>query len=385
MSLLEKSFAADLSAEPAGRATLVDFGALSPMQHRAWRLLGEQGVGGAFAQPWFVGAGLRHLHDDGRPRLLVVEDPEGWLGVVPVTPQRWLGRAPMPHVAAWRHHNQFLGTPLVRAGAELRFWALALALLDQGQELAFTLSAIPGDDPVFLALKAVCAAQERPLTRLVSMERPVLRPTKCFNSGWAKAGTPKQRKRIESLARQAERDLGPLRFERRDERSSPAGWAEDFLRLEQRGWKGRTGSALADHPATAEFFREVFATGCETGAMEAVRLVAGDTVLARSTYFVDRDCAWGFKTAFDETRSRYAPGILLLREITRAAYRDGIALFDSGSAPDSEPLASLWPERRVILDCAVALGQRRRRLFATVEAARTLWARSKSVLPAPLA
>jgi hypothetical protein len=99
-----------------------------------------------------------------------------------------------------------------------------------------------------------------------------------------------------------------------------------------------------------------------------------------TTYFLDRGHGHGFKSAYDERFARYAPGMLLLVEVTRSLHGDGEVHFDSCSAPDSEPAASLWSGRRPILDVAVAIGPpSRRMLFTAAMHAQVAWQRAKDV------
>src|SRR3546814_13303723 len=76
-------------------------------------------------------AALRHGGDDQLIRLAIVERAGGeWVGVLPLVQRARFGRWPVPHWQGWLATNQFLGSPLVRPGAEDRFWALLLPFLD---------------------------------------------------------------------------------------------------------------------------------------------------------------------------------------------------------------------------------------------------------------
>src|SRR3546814_18413715 len=76
-------------------------------------------------------AALRHGGDDQLIRLAIVERAGGeWVGVLPLVQRARFGRWPVPHWQGWLATNQFLGSPLVRPGAEDRLWALLLPFRD---------------------------------------------------------------------------------------------------------------------------------------------------------------------------------------------------------------------------------------------------------------
>src|SRR3546814_16004781 len=99
-------------------------------------------------------AALRHGGDDQLIRLAIVERAGGeWVGVLPLVQRARLGRWPVPHWQGWLATNQFLGSPLVRPGAEDRFWALLLPFLDvhAGREIGLQCRQLAWDDPTCAA------------------------------------------------------------------------------------------------------------------------------------------------------------------------------------------------------------------------------------------
>ncbi|HEY6816130.1 MAG TPA: GNAT family N-acetyltransferase, partial [Croceibacterium sp.] len=323
------------------------------------KLGGDAAAPSVFAEPWLMRCSLAHCDAQGAARLAVVEDESGrWLGVLPVVATRRQGRSPVPAWAAWRHPNQFVGAPLVRRGYADDFWRrLVEGLGAHGQRVSLVLGKLPSDDPVTDALFRLCAAQRRG----VIVDRRIARAF--LDADAAPAQCARQRSRLRGLERKLAGEVGPVAFAvARD-----AGQIDAFLALEQSGWKGRAGSALACADRTQAFFREVCAEAAARDRLEVATLSAGGQVIAVSIQLEGAGLRYGFKAAYDETFARCAPGLLLLDRLTQHyVVRGGVGV-DSCTVPEQQPVSRLWPGRRELVDCRVALGGATRgRLFAAM-------------------
>ena len=335
---------------------------LSPADHACWDDLGsDPATRSVFAEPWFTRASLAHCPGGNQALLAIVRDRSGdWLGAMPLVPRLLYGRAPFPHWAAWSHPNQFLGTPLARNGQSARFWKGLLAGLDRRGvgRLALRLAGMSLDDDVTRALFQLCREERRPCRIDSRYQRAVLHA--------AQPGEPdplkgSRRRRIASLERKAEREIGPLawRVSRTEAALGPA--LDRFLALEQAGWKGQAGSALACRDSTRDFFAAATRAASGLGRLEVTELVAGDRLLAASAHFTGPDEGFGYKMAYDESLAGYGPGLMLLNRLTAHFRETGPARIDSCSAPGQEPIGSLWPDRIELVDCGIALGRGLRR------------------------
>ena len=289
-----------------------------------------------------------------------------WLGVLPVVGVPRQGRAPVPAWTAWSHPNQFTGAPLVRAGQAEAFWdGLLAGLARHGPDrVALTLGQLPADDPVTTALLALCESRGRKLAIDRRAERACLdaRPG-------AEAPDPgsKQRSRLRGLERKLAAELGEVAFavDRDPARTTAA--LDRFLELEQSGWKGRAGSALACADATRSFFLDVARAAAAKGRLEVATLSAGGKTVAMATQLVGEDRTYGFKSAYDEDLAACAPGLLLLDRLTRYYVERGCGEVDSCAMPGQQPVSRMWPGRRELIDCRVALGGTlRARAFAAM-------------------
>ena len=118
-------------------------------------------------------------------------------------------------------------------------------------------------------------------------------------------------KKRKELRRQKNRlsEEGALTFMRDDSATGVAEWTREFLALEQRGWKGSNGSALACSERTRALFTEVLEGAAATGRLERLDLRLDGKPLAMLVNFLCAPGSFSFKTAFDEDYARFSPGV----------------------------------------------------------------------------
>lgn len=324
-----------------------------------WARLSDQcGADSVFGSDWFVGAVLTHFDPDGAHRICIATDALGeCYGVAVLTPAARLGRVPLAHWRGLANPNRFLGVPLVRSGREAAFWRGMFAALDwQGLgQAALCLADMPADHRVTRALLAQAGAEGRMVEVLARHDRAALLPSADAALPLDAGLSSKRLARLRSLDRKLERDHGAASCHRLGPDDDIDAWIDAFLALEAAGWKGRAGSALASAPGSAALFRDVVRSAHARGAIACLALDVGGRTIAMSSFFLANGHGFGFKCCFDEGFASYAPGILLLRRIMAMADRLGITQFDSCSAATEATINGLWPQRRELLDIAVAL------------------------------
>jgi CelD/BcsL family acetyltransferase involved in cellulose biosynthesis len=344
-------------------------------------LAGAAAEPNCFQEPWFVAAGLQHLTEDRDIRLIEVRDG-ALLGVLPLCVRNDYGRLPAAHVRNWRHHNDFLGTPLIRKGRETDFWRAVLGHLDRA-----------GWAPGFLHINGLLeqGAVHRGLVEAASaLGRAVPIVKRRIRAALASALSPeeylettvrkKKRKELKRLGNRLS-ELGALAFRQWGPEEELAAWCDDFLALERRGWKGRAGSALAESPATEAFFRQALAGAAATGRLQIRRLDLNGKPIAMLVNFLTPPGSFSFKIAYDEAWSRFSPGVLLQLDNLDLLARGDIEWMDSCAAENHPMIDSLWGERRTIVRVSVPLAGLRRRLsFAGWRAVEAGWASGKHIL-----
>lgn len=355
----------------------IDAAALGDVSHRlsgwrslfdarfidAWNDLADHAVEpNAFAESWFLQPALEQFDPWGRAKCFTLWDGALLCGLMPVAAQSQYGRWPMPYVQNWLHHNAFLGTPLVRKGYEQLFWSAYLEQLDRepGQALFAHFNCFTIGGGVVEALEQVCADQKRRFALVQRAERALLErglsPAAYFEA------TVRGKKRKE-LRRQKNRlaEEGVLAFKRDDSADGLAEWTQEFLALEQKGWKGGNGSALACAIETRTLFAEILTGAAAAGRLERLDLRLDDKPLAMLVNFLCAPGSFSFKTAFDEDYARFSPGVLLQIENLALLEQPKIMWCDSCAAEGHPMIDALWTGRRAVGRYSVAIGGSGRR------------------------
>lgn len=332
----------------------------------AWDGLAEDaGEPNPFFERWFLTPGLEHIGRAARADLLVFETSDCLVGLVPIARRRSYYGHPLPHVSVWLHDNAFCGIPLIRHGFEETVWDALLAWADchAGTALFLHLPQLPLDGNVTMALHRLLARTDRPASVAQQEERALLRSELPPESYFEQSMSAKKRK---ELRRQHNRlsELGNLVFERQEGAEHIAGWIDEYLALEARGWKGRDGSALAQEPANAALFTEALTGAAHQGRLERLALRLDGKAIAMLANFLCPPGAFSFKTAYDEDYARFSPGVLLQRENLSLLDRRGIDWTDSCAAADHPMIERIWREKRAMVRLSVAIGGPVRRALA---------------------
>lgn len=319
----------------------------------AWRSLADRvAEPNPFFEADFATAAARHLGQEG-VSLLVAADGDRWLGCLPVRTRSSWRRMPGRWLVSWRHVYAFLGTPLLEAGAERPALEQMLAAADRGGPRVLALEWVGGDGPVAAALAEVSSARGGGGPTYSTFERAAIerRPQETYLDGLSKG----RRKELRRLGRRLEEAVdGEAQAV---DRAGDADAVQRFLALEQSGWKGRAGTAMASEAAHARFLHDVCAGFAAAGRLELLALEAGGRTMAMQCNLLAGDCLFSFKVAHDEAFSRYSPGVQLELGAIKAFHeRDGTTRMDSCADPGNDLINRLWPDRVRLVTTAVPLG-----------------------------
>jgi hypothetical protein len=131
---------------------------------------------------------------------------------------------------------------------------------------------------------------------------------------------------------------------------------KDFLALEASGWKGRAGTAAANHPAIRSFFETAVAALAADGRARIDRLFLDGRAIAALITFLSGDTAWFWKIAYNEDTARYSPGVQLAVGVTERLLADPqIARVDSCTTANHPMIDRIWRERLAICDRLIEL------------------------------
>lgn len=324
-----------------------------------------------FHESWYLLPALRAFDPNGEVTMLCLESGGQLAGLLPVRrAARYYGN-PVPHLTNWLHGNAFVGAPLVAQGFERAFWRELFAWCDAkpGRALFLHLAQLPLEGPLHDALTQVLAEQDRQGSTVLREERALLRSDLAPEAYLEESLSGKKRKELRRQHRRLAEE-GELTVERTDGRDGLAVWTDEFLALEEAGWKGEQGSALACDPYTALLFRSALEGAAERGRLERLAIRLDCRPLAMLATFLAPPGAFSFKTAFDERFARFSPGVLLQRENLELLTHPDIEWTDSCAAMDHPMIDHFWRERRIVARHNIAIGGKARRLLFRALAAR---------------
>lgn len=327
-----------------------------------------------FCESWNLIPALDRFAPGGNVALIHLRVAGELCGLMPLARGTSYYGYPIPNMGGWSHDNMFVGSPMVRGGCEEAFWRELFGWADAHARgaLFLHLGWLPEDGSLFEALARAADGQRRAWDIVQRQERALLRSDLSPQSYLEAAMSGKKRK---ELRRQHKRlaEEGELRFERHCDNTWLDRWIEDFLALEQAGWKGRNHSALADDPRTRDWFtRTMHGAAAAHGRLERLSLSLDGKPIAKLANFIAPPGAFSFKTAFDERFARFSPGVLLQLENLDLLARPDIEWCDSCAAADHPMIERIWREKRAMVRVNVAIGGRlRRTLFRQMLRAET--------------
>jgi CelD/BcsL family acetyltransferase involved in cellulose biosynthesis len=351
-----------------------------------WRDLAARSLEpNVFYEPAFaLAAASAFGRDAGAVLVWSATSPRKLLGFFParVTERRYSLRLPV--LVGWTHPYGPLGTPLVEREAAEPVIAAWLAHVAGNPALPglLLLPLLAIDGPFATTLGAILQRVQMPCADFGGHSRAQLAPGEYRARYIELSLSPHRHRELRRTVRRLA-DLGALLFTTTTDPVAVAAGVEDFLALEASGWKGETGTAAACHDETRGFLKTALPALAAEGKVAIDRLLLDGRAIAAAVTLRSGDSAWYWKTAYDETLARYAPGMLLSAALTeRLAEDTAVARTDSCAAASSRMLDPMWRERlslgdRLIAvrpDSAFALGRRletlRRAVIATAKTIR---------------
>ncbi|MGB6260344.1 MAG: GNAT family N-acetyltransferase [Candidatus Sulfotelmatobacter sp.] len=114
---------------------------------------------------------------------------------------------------------------------------------------------------------------------------------------------------------------------RRVEASDPE-ILRQFYGLEQSGWKGKRGTAIACSGEMRQFYDSIANYAAQYGYLSLYFLQQGDSVLAAHFAFTCGGGYYPLKVAYDEKYSQYGPGHLIIGAVLQDCAARGLSEFD---------------------------------------------------------
>lgn len=310
-----------------------------------------------FYEPGFALAAATVFGKDAGAVLIWSGAPRRLLGFFPaqLTTRRYGFRLPV--LLGWTHPYGPLGTPLVERETAEPVIAAWLAYLAGNLALPglVLLPLIAENEPFAAALGTILQRTPMPCADFARHHRALLAPQKERARYLENALSAHRHRELRRTGRRLA-DAGALLFTAVSEPEAVATAAEDFFALEARGWKGEVGTAAAHHDDICNFIRTALPALAAENKVAINRLLLDGRAIAAAITFFSGDTAWYWKTAYDESYARFAPGMLLSAALTEElADNPAIARTDSCAAPGNPMLDNIWGERLTLCNRLIAV------------------------------
>jgi CelD/BcsL family acetyltransferase involved in cellulose biosynthesis len=339
-----------------------------------------------FYEPWMLLPAVEHFGATIDFRFVLIyrptpdgsSEPPDLIGFFPLCREKTFRALPIRHLMLWQHKYCFLCTPLVhRARAHECMSAFFDWLVDeqQGSDLML-FNQIGGDGPV-QQLVGDCIIEHR-LRRYCAdcNSRAAFHPAVDAETYIQKTLSSEYRRQMKRKEKRLA-ECGRMEYVTLTQDGDLEVWLKQFLQLEDSGWKGREGSALASTPASRSYFLEIGHEAYRRGKLIMQSLMLDGRPIAQYCAFAAGIGSFDFKPAYDEAYSRFSPGILLELERFRHLHtRSDLAWMDSCSEPDSFR-NRIWGERKEIKSVWVSVGGWRGNLVIMVATWRN-WFRNQT-------
>jgi hypothetical protein len=211
------------------------------------------------------------------------------------------------------------------------------------------------DSVTITTLRGVAIGRGLPVLSTASVQRPFLKSEKDSVDYFKDNIRSHSRRNFGRLRRQLEAS-GQFEYEIARGPESVRLALEEFLLLENAGWKGRQRTSLAADRFRAAFAREAVNNLAERDLCRIHSFKLDGRVIASLIVFVQSGHAWTWKTTYDEGFAQYSPGTLLIMQVTATHLDDpNIQLTDSCAVEDHPVMARLWSERREFATLVIGL------------------------------
>lgn len=325
---------------------LLDAGAIKALPARDWDALSRETVteNPAYSRQYVL-AGLETIDAGANVRAVAIsDDNERLVGFFPFR-RRILPPFPWPVAVGAQNIYQFAGVPLasdkcadsvigawldrLAAGTPSRFWALSNIDLDSG----------------FLrSVRAQMAARGLGLRVIAPYRRPSL--TGKAGSSAAHSAQIIKKSRVKDIERNLRRlrGIGAVDFERAGEPEQVKRRIEQFLALEQSGWKGQNGTAFLSKDRHTTFARMAFGgRDGDNGPTVVDSLLLDDTPIAMSVNMSNGATLFTLKCAYDENYRKFSPGLVLEYLVVEEFFKSGaFAEMDASTTMDGHIIQEFW-------------------------------------------
>ncbi len=290
------------------------------------------------------------------PKIVTLRKNELLIGIALLRGDWGYAKLPVPFWRSALHHEQYLATPLVRTGFEDSFAAGLCDWIDNApRDCGFViLSMISGDGPLAEALIHHCSIDGRGFLTANRLQRAAIAPARNRDREPKTLLKASRRKSIQRAMTKLSKQ-GEVSLERLSNAGQLCDWTAQFLAMENSGWKHESGSSILSCPNETALYKAMISDAYEKGNLLFSRLCVDAVPIAYTLDITAPPSGFCLKSAIDQNHRKFSPGVLMEYETLKHYLgKDELTLVDSCSAPDNEMLNEMWPDRKTIMDLAIA-------------------------------
>ncbi len=204
--------------------------------------------------------------------------------------------------------------------------AFALARALRRLDAAFLLTRVPAESPTVAAMQAAFGGRGRTIVRpvagcpVIHLDRSWIVPEQHLNSG--------RRSDFRRFQRKAAQ-FGDVRYDLITPKPADVPTLLDTaFQIENRSWKGQTGTSLLREPERAAFYQDYALRAAREGTLRIAFLHLGETAVAMQIALENPRGFWLLKIGYDEAYAPCSPGNLLLRETIKYAAEQRLPAYE---------------------------------------------------------
>jgi hypothetical protein len=343
-----------------------DWDVLEPVENE-WDQLAQNALERSpSAEAWMLRPALRYLLSGEDVRVLLVYADNGQgdtarllIGVIPIEIRTRYKGLPIRIVRLWNHKYTLSPAPLLHRDfaadclRELFRWVRS----EYPGSTLIELPELRAESAFFRMLADVMHEDDIGYHVTDIHTRAFFRPRKHVDLYLNAISTAHHRHEMRRQERRLA-EMGQLRFKRVEAADDVTAWLEAFVALEMNGWKGQQATAFGSKVGDLAFLEEVAHSAAQCEELMLLGLWLDDKPLALKLNFLCGDGGYTFKIAYDETYSKYSPGVLLELENIRQAHSEtNLTWLDSLALRNHPMVNRIWLDRATIVTQLVAPGR----------------------------
>lgn len=260
---------------------------------------------------------------------------------------------------SWTHDYANLGMPLVaknnvRETLEAFCECIQNAKHDKAKAIVINYLPIEGE---FIENLYLSKKMSNRILLAKGMTRAGLKPM--ANNDYASTYLSGSRKQRHKKAIRELEVMGKLTFCKTSDAEDIKNEVDEFLELEESGWKGRKNTALNLNPQTRNLTRNAVYSMASSGKCAIYTLRQNNKPLAKLIMFMNKGHYHTWKIAYDESYARYSVGNLLtVYATTDVSQSDGFCNLDSLAADFNKTALRFWPDEKQIFTMVIGIGDK---------------------------